>query len=348
MERIKFDSVSPIFSELISKLQDSEVTKFPAGYQSSCFTYAYSFDYPGFYVINGLSRVDDSVIVESGVEEVVVIADVKNRVLLKVNDVDLSEVKHNQILDLNVEGDRWEGDVLNKKPCGWGVLYNKDNHRVYEGFRVYRVNVCYGRKYYSDIEKIKYEGEICDGMRWGRGVQYDRNGDVVYDGEWLNDGHLRVVITPENEVFYNRIEELVVSDYCCSGEDWLLMDLDFRIMESLKSLIVGDECFDNIHKLKWIGMNELEKVEIGRNSFTKSKDSYDDASYRHFYLKNCPKLKSLKIGCYSFSDYTVCEIENVDALEEIEIGCIGEGGSANFYYAPLELKSRWFFPVSND
>ena len=170
MERIKFDSVSPIFSELISKLQDSEVTKFPAGYQSSCFSYAYSFDYPGFYVINGLSRVDDSVIVESGVEEVVVIADVKNRVLLKVNDVDLSEVKHNQILDLNVEGDRWEGDVLNKKPCGWGVLYNKDNHRVYEGFRVYRVNVCYGRKYYSDIEKIKYEGEICDGMRWGRGV----------------------------------------------------------------------------------------------------------------------------------------------------------------------------------
>ena len=55
-------------------------------------------------------------------------------------------------------------------------------------------------------------------------------------------------------------------------------------------------------------------------------------------MKNCPKLKSLKMGRYSFSDYSVIEIENVNALEVIEIGDVNSN-SGNFAYASLELKS---------
>ena len=55
-------------------------------------------------------------------------------------------------------------------------------------------------------------------------------------------------------------------------------------------------------------------------------------------MKDCPKLKSLKMGRYSFSDYTVIEIENVDTLEVIEMGELNEW-SYNFYHASLELKS---------
>ena len=68
------------------------------------------------------------------------------------------------------------------------------------------------------------------------------------------------------------------------------------------------------------------------------KNDYGNDPNRHFYLKNCPKLKSLKMGRFSFSDYSVCEIENVDALEVIEIGDLSRD-SSNFYYASLELKS---------
>ena len=93
-----------------------------------------------------------------------------------------------------------------------------------------------------------------------------------------------------------------------------------------------------VKELRLIGLSELESVEIGMNSFTKRKDSYDNDPNRHFYLKNCPKLKSLKMGRYSFSDYTVIEIENVDALEVIEMGELDEW-SYNFYYASLELRS---------
>ena len=74
------------------------------------------------------------------------------------------------------------------------------------------------------------------------------------------------------------------------------------------------------------------------NSFTQYKEYIGDDSNRHFYLKDCSKLKSLKMGRYSFSDYSVCEIENVDALEVIEMGELNED-SYNFMYASLELKS---------
>ena len=79
-------------------------------------------------------------------------------------------------------------------------------------------------------------------------------------------------------------------------------------------------------------------VVIGENSFTQHKNYYGSDPNRHFHLKNCPKLKSLKMGRYSFSDYSVIEIETVNALEVIEMGAVGQLGYS-FYYASLELKS---------
>ena len=77
---------------------------------------------------------------------------------------------------------------------------------------------------------------------------------------------------------------------------------------------------------------------IGMNSFVDEKNSYGGSSKSSFYLKNCPKLKSLKMGRYSFNDGAACEIENVDALESIEIGDLNDE-SGNFGSTPLELKS---------
>ena len=104
-------------------------------------------------------------------------------------------------------------------------------------------------------------------------------------------------------------------------------------------LKVGNECFSYVKEVKLIGLSELESVEIEMNSFTKFKNSWGNDPNRHFYLKNCPKLKSLKMGRYSFSDYTVCEIQNVDALEWIMIGELDVQSDNFFYASALELKS---------
>ena len=44
------------------------------------------------------------------------------------------------------------------------------------------------------------------------------------------------------------------------------------------------------------------------------------------------------MGRFSFSDYFVCEIENVPSLEVIEMGVL-DRDSFNFHHASLELKS---------
>ena len=70
------------------------------------------------------------------------------------------------------------------------------------------------------------------------------------------------------------------------------------------------------------GLAELERVVIGKNSFTKCKNEVEITSdpNRRFELKNCPSLSVLKIGSYSFSDYSMAAIENNSGLEGIEMG----------------------------
>ena len=135
----------------------------------------------------------------------------------------------------------------------------------------------------------------------------------------------------EEYIVDGRVGVIVLGDGCCN--DKTFDKLDLRGFVDLRELKVGNECFMYVDEVKLIGLSELESVEIGMNSFTKKKNWYGNDSNRHFYLKNCPKLKSLKIGDYSFSDYSVIEIENVDALEVIEMG------GSNFYWGSLELKS---------
>ena len=133
----------------------------------------------------------------------------------------------------------------------------------------------------------------------------------------------------------NSVTRLYVGSNC---NDASLTVLDLSRFLYLRQLVVGNESLMYVNEVKVIGLSELKSVEIGMNSFTKHKYSHGYDPNRRFYLKNCPKLKSLKVGRFSFSDYTVIEIENVDMLEVIEMAELNEW-SHNFAYASLELKS---------
>ena len=95
----------------------------------------------------GVVEKSHSVVVELSLNGVIEV-DVESHKLLKVNGEDVNGIEHNQVLDLNDDGERWEGDVLDNQPYGWGVLYDSENRMAYEGFRIGDVNVCYGTQYY--------------------------------------------------------------------------------------------------------------------------------------------------------------------------------------------------------
>ena len=115
--------------------------------------------------------------------------------------------------------------------------------------------------------------------------------------------------------------------------------LDFSRFHKVKRIVFMDYSFSYAYKVDISSLNELESVVVGTNSLTLNTDSYPlfSMANRQFYLKNCPKLKTLQIGRFSFSDYSVCEMSALPSLETIDMGEVGRE-SYNFYYASLELK----------
>ena len=288
----------------------------------------------------GVVEMSGSAMAELSLDRVIEVG-VDSHELLKVNGEDVSGIEHAQVLNLSDDGERWEGDVLNNQPYGWGVLYDSENRRAYEGFRIGEVNVCYGTRYYSDIGVIEYEGEWCEGKRWGRGVHYDRSGKTIYEGGWLDDDHTIEKHVEMNEhcpLLHCYIEELRVQSNSCNGPEWCVLDLSF--MSNLRLLEVGDICFESVKEVKLIGLSKLESVMIGKNCFTNQKNDDGYEPYGRFYVKNCERLKELKMGRYSFNDYSVCEIEKDASLEVIDIGNLNEK-SDNFRYALLKLRSKY-------
>ena len=127
----------------------------------------------------------------------------------------------------------------------------------------------------------------------------------------------------------------ITVNYGCNDASFTVLNLT-RFVD-LREFVVGDRGFYYVKEVHLIGLSKLERVVIGRSSFRDPQSRYPVPD-RHFHLKNCPQLRELKMGPYSFSDYSSIEIENVPSLEVIEMGELNEA-SVNFYYASLELKS---------
>ena len=285
----------------------------------------------GLETIHRILELGDWINVQMSGERVIAV-DIQSRQLLRLNEEDLSEMKQNEVLDLNDEGERWEGDVLNNQPFGWGVLYDTDNRRVYEGFRVGNVNVCYGRSYYPDIQKVEYEGEILNGKRWGRGIQYDRSGLVMYEGEWMNDERVekRVEVRDENQLLHNYIEELTLLPSCEISSN----TLQFSLLPRLRVLHVHGMSIDSVSRVELIGMHELEKAVF------ECRCPYDAKKRRSFQVKNCERLKELIVEDGTFRDYCECVIENLPSLEVLSIGkSNGYRAIGCFQESSLELRS---------
>lgn len=241
------------------------------------------------------------------------------------------------------------------------TMIEYDVNDVEENVSVRNRRPMYMGSYAYDEPKRKY-------VRHGMGNEIDLNtGIAKKECEWSNGGvksavdlfggwyveggeedslrHLVLEEYMEDVEIHSELEwhsmhkdvrEITVAANTCNEES--MTELSFGSFKCLKRIVVGDDCFMNVNEVRLTGVNELESVVVGMRCFTRKKDGFANDSSRHFYLKNCPKLKELRIGRYSFSDYSVCEIEDVRALEVIEMGDLKEW-SGSFHCSSLELKS---------
>lgn len=114
-------------------------------------------------------------------------------------------------------------------------------------------------------------------------------------------------------------------------------------LDTLQSIVIGDDCFQNVITVVFEDLPSLTSISIGSNSFTKHKGSFGYDSSRKFSILNCPSLLSFYVDRFSFSDFSsfnltsiICLFFQVDvlSLKNLTFGSTN-GTSNNFYYSDL-------------
>ena len=115
-----------------------------------------------------------------------------------------------------------------------------------------------------------------------------------------------------------NVEVLIVDTLACNTPSFTKLDLVSFV--HLRQFEVADCSFVYVNEVRMIGLKWLESVVIGENCFTKKENEMIKSPTRHLCLKDCERLRELRIGNHSFEKYSSWVIVNLPSLEEIEVG----------------------------
>ena len=166
----------------------------------------------------------------------------------------------------------------------------------------------------------------------------------------VNESLSRLISIPLNDLneLDSSISNLNIPSWSFNDE-LNMIELNLNRFMNLESIEIGNECFGSIQIFEIDGLNRLQSLKIGHNSFTQVKwnDFKSDGSAsmskcrnesKSFHILNCKSLKMIEIGRCSFCDFGgEFELRNLDNLESIKIGEIGSV-SLNFIWSSLKIR----------
>ena len=104
-------------------------------------------------------------------------------------------------------------------------------------------------------------------------------------------------------------------------------------LSSIETIDIGNDCFSDVtSEIRFDSFSELISMKIGHRSFYD--ETNNEAIHKSFVAYNNPKLLSIEIGEYSFSNYANGFIlMKLPSLQSLIIGSI-ENESNNFMNVP--------------
>ncbi|KAK8802589.1 hypothetical protein WA171_006268 [Blastocystis sp. BT1] len=238
----------------------------------------------------------------------------------ELNEMDLSELIENEIVDLNDDGMRWEGEVLKGDLFGYGCLYDEENELEYEGWMIEGKKRCYGIEYWNDIGLKKYCGCYYDGLKNGYGLLYDRNGMIEYEGLFKDDviidvnDDMRMKWIDDCELIVTScVESLIIADDFNPDISSLILN---NSLISLKRIDIGHDCLKKVSRFVIDGLNKLKTIIIGKNSFELDTNTGEGSKC---LIMNCDQLSDFHIGERSFHYYESLELKNLPSLISIRL-----------------------------
>ena len=125
------------------------------------------------------------------------------------------------------------------------------------------------------------------------------------------------------------VTALTVTDSSCNDNTITVVDLSS--FKFLRSVVIGNNCFQYVRILSIVGLNWLESVSIGGKSFGSDGSLWEVSELK---IVNCPQLKSLSIGGGSFVRYNWFELSHLPQLKSVEIVSDRYNNGHGFQYAP--------------
>ena len=120
------------------------------------------------------------------------------------------------------------------------------------------------------------------------------------------------------------VTALTVTGNSCNDNNIYVVDLSS--FKFLRSVVIGDFCFQYVQIFSIVGLNWLESVSIGTYSFWSDGSLLVDSEFK---IVNCPQLKSLSIGGRSFGRYNGFELSQLPQLKSIIVA-----SDFSFQYVP--------------
>lgn len=151
----------------------------------------------------------------------------------------------------------------------------------------------------------------------------------------------------------HKVASLSTCSNCCNNID----EFNLNEFQLVQSILIGDNSFRSIETFSIDGLPRLYRLEIGNDSFTSVTPKHWRVPFtneallqqlnktnKSFHILNCEKLKSIKIGVFSFSDFAgQFELKNLPLLECIKIGTIDDldNLSSNFHFCSFHLTGNY-------
>ena len=261
-------------------------------------------------------------------KQLVILSNIKTKemeIITEKGIEDQSAVLLNQVLDLRREGDRWEGPTLHSSPFGYGCLYDGENRIVYEGFMYNEKRVCYGINYYNHVETVHYQGGLYDNGRWGIGRMYDLQGVVEFEGIWLDNHKMNSCNPIQPYIVHSQMKNIRLQKMVPEIENQIKSCTLSQFFDQVKQIIIGNNCLQ--HRISFCidQLMLLETIKIGNDSMN---SCLTDQPGGCCQIRNCPNLKRISIGNYSFWNTMILELANLPSLISLKLG------SGCFYHSP--------------
>ena len=111
------------------------------------------------------------------------------------------------------------------------------------------------------------------------------------------------------------VTALTVTASSCNDNNIYVVDLSS--FKFLRSVVIGNSCFQYVQLFSIVGLNWLESVSIGTYSFGSDGSLWEGSEFK---IVNCPQLKSLSIEGCSFFRYNGFELSQLPQLKSVVIG----------------------------